>query len=61
MKARLLTRDGLYVATVTTLPYQIIPEVLIWGMRMFARRDDGSSGDWYEVFVACALPDEVTK
>ena len=36
----LYTRDGGYVATVLTVPFQLMPEMLNWGQRFFVRETD---------------------
>lgn len=34
-RASLTTKDGSEIATVNTLPYAIMPEMLVWGTRYF--------------------------
>ncbi len=41
LRVILHTHDGQQVATVLVPPYQPMPEVLMWGQRMFARDDNG--------------------
>jgi hypothetical protein len=35
MNIELQTRDGQLVAIATTLPFQIMPEIMLWGERFF--------------------------
>lgn len=46
MKIRLETRDGGLVAEKEILPFQILPEVVLWGERYFAFVD----------YTGCQMP-----
>lgn len=37
----LYTRDGREVTRVTVPPFEIAPEIILWGSRYFIRRSDG--------------------
>lgn len=39
MEIKLLTRDGGYVVTAIIPPFQLMPEVLLWGERFFGKTD----------------------
>lgn len=43
MKVKLFTADGGFVAEVEIAPFQTMPEVLIWGARVFVWHDDPAS------------------
>jgi hypothetical protein len=56
MKMRLTIRDGGHVADVEIPPFKSLPDVLVWGDRVFSfhqsRSDDGDpcSAEYREVF-----------
>lgn len=52
MEVDLFTRAGELVIRVVTLPFQIQPEVIAWGERVFVLREDGK---YYEGFVALTI------
>lgn len=49
----LYSRDGEYVSTVETLPFQIMPEGFLWGERFFTL--DEHSGQYREVFMVAIV------
>jgi hypothetical protein len=41
LEVTLYTRDGREVVRVTVPPFELPPEVILWGARYFVRRGDG--------------------
>lgn len=54
MQVNLYTREGGFVAVVELPPFQIIPEVLVWGERCF--HYDEERGGYYEVMMFIVPP-----
>ncbi len=53
MKVDLYTRDGHYVATVETLPFQTMPDGFLWGERFFTL--DEHSGQYMEAMMVAIV------
>lgn len=61
MEVKLFTRDGGFVADIVTLPFQLMPEVILWGERFFMRNVSFDSGQGYgytEAFCYAYVPIE---
>lgn len=56
MIVELFTKSGGYVATVEILPFVETPDVLVWGERIFTRRDASSFVEAFSVFSATPSP-----
>jgi len=53
MDVELFTRDGGFVAKETIPPFTEPPDLLIWGLRFFLRREEGK---YYESFTWAIVP-----
>lgn len=51
MEVDLFTQGGEYVVTALIAPFQIMPEVLNWGSRVFVKREDGQYYEGCAVWV----------
>jgi len=63
MKARLLTSDGGFVAAVVLPPFQVAPDVIVWGSRMFKAQGGAfptDEGPGYTECFAWYAPPETT-
>ena len=61
MKVKLYTRDGGFVADIVTLPFKLMPEVIMWGQRFFVHdlfKDTTETYGYTEAF--CYAHVEVT-
>lgn len=47
MNVKLFTRDGKFVADVDVLPFEIMPEVILWGSRYFVRSIFFETGEYF--------------
>ena len=58
-EVRLFTSTGGYVTTVITAPFQIMPEAIVWGQRIFIK--DKNTDEYREGFCVVAWTKEETE
>lgn len=53
MKIKLFTRDGGFVRDAEIPPFVLMPEVMLWGSRIFVRNIFMDTTGWYGYAEAC--------
>lgn len=61
ISARLLTRDGELVALFKMPPFLLLPEVAIWGSRVFVLRKEPEAHEQPQYYEACAWSVDASK
>lgn len=61
IEVTLKTEDGRLVTRGMIPPFQTMPDVLIWGTRIFKRVDDSEYRECFAVAVVSTLPDKQSE